>query len=712
MLHSIQNKIYIAYIKQACQPYHLSKKNLRKVISIIAIRCLAYLFLSRSERIAIRNSLAPKKHATCQKVKSTFKTAIIKSAIPSPNFLNVEEKKSEKPSFLHPLFYKAILEESLPTVEPFLILTTKAFEQEPYIQLAVRRGSLQIIKLMYQHQWLNSQKKKEQMFTLALRYGHLPLMDFFLQQQVGLNITTKWGSPLAAAFALQQLEVANYLLDKKAKFKASKAQIKEIFCRLNHKKNRELTKLFIEKGLPPSLHSKYKYYLIELAIRFGLVEFLQSLVNGILDLKKLDKEKKAALLVCAIQENQEKTLKFLLNNGVKAEKNAEPLVAAVFTSLGLVKLIMEHQTEIDHINEWGFTPLLVAITEGKEDCMHYFLEKGANLIKCQHLRHQKLLSSFLTLCGQSKIGSQTFNWEGMNYGFGIQELQKFVKIFFNHPDHRALDEFPDEKSQKQILEGLEDLKQNLSPTKRNEDILEDYRQGKMVLLTSGWAGHACYRFLYQGFYVEVNRGAKAGHSPGYQIYKINAALTPKLIERMRGGEKKLFRYAQKDQKKICAGLDLKQIVKGKLKAQKVGNCTIANGKAIFRMMLLIDRYISFRVKMPSADPGDLFLKAEAVSSRFYKMFSKGIRETVIQQALDFYRDNHAEEIPFLLLILVLAKFKGSREISLALACFLNEKGVDWQLKNKRGEGFVHYVRKTKNHPLIPFLINNGLLASL
>lgn len=715
MLDRIQNKVYVTYAKYIQESFNeLNKKSTSKKIYGLAIRWLAYIFLSGSERTCIKKWVMGEKQESHKKIASTFSSVIAKDAIPTVDFLHASEKKERHDVSLKALFYKAVKENDLFAVQQFLPSVTKTSEQSEYLELAVRLGRLEVVSQMQQSQWLNSRKRKETLFILAIECGHVPLVQFFLNNHVRLNCKTKQGSPLAAAFIYKKIEVAQYLIQEGAQFRASKKQVKAIFFHLALNKNRELAELFVKEGLPGSLHPKYKNELFDLACYFGFLEFLQKLVSQSLDLKKLDKKSKESLLIAAVLGKQEAVVKFLIGQGIIIKKrDFDPLVEAAFESFSLVKLLVENQVEIDQPNKWGFSPLLVALTEGNEECAHYLLQRGANLERCQNIRIQKNLSNLFALRGKSTLDSHIFAWEGMNYGFGIQALKESVEKFFSEPLTQPICAWPNVASQKQMLDGLENVRLNRTSSKTEEEIIADYQQGKMVLLTSGWVGHACYRLLYKGFYVEVNRGRlyEDGESSGYKIYKIDAALTSKLVKMMRRGEKRPLEFVQKDRKKIHSRLNLKQIVEGKLKAQKVGNCAIASGKAIFRMMLLVDQFDTLRLNNETEDPQQWLLEAEKASSQLYKSFSTDARERAIHQALIFYQDKKKEEIPFLLLLFVLAKFKGNKETSLALALFLQKQGVDWKLKNEQGKGFVDYVRAHNNLTLIPFLMSKGLFAS-
>lgn len=117
-------------------------------------------------------------------------------------------------------------------------------------------------------------------------------------------------------------------------------------------------------------------------------------------------------------------------------------------------------------------------------------------------------------------------------------------------------------------------------------LFQDWKDGKPVILPTGWPGHAVEIILYKGYLIYANRGASSmkDRDP-VEIYKIShpEKVTASLIKKLTFSNDPKARFFLERGLKKKLGLVLTHSLK--MKGQYVGNCAWASPKAGFYGLL-------------------------------------------------------------------------------------------------------------------------------
>lgn len=227
-----------------------------------------------------------------------------------------------------------------------------------------------------------------------------------------------------------------------------------------------------------------------------------------------------------------------------------------------------------------------------------------------------------------------------------------------------------------------------------------YHQNKLVVIHTGWEGHAVMIGLYKDYLVYCNRGESLV-STTLNVYKLadKSYVTPEYIAKLNNnstrGMSEILGFILGKNSILDS---LTPIVSFPAKHQKVGNCLSANSKSLIRGLLYLleqDLSLSLAAKDVKSTSGvDLVQlaqiqeEAREMAYNEYKKFTKFIRDRVIDKilaALDDQQNNEDDKITY---VQLLEKF---------LSKDLNESGKKEEELCRRAK-IIQFLEKRK----IPF----------
>jgi len=140
-------------------------------------------------------------------------------------------------------------------------------------------------------------------------------------------------------------------------------------------------------------------------IDHGCVNLLHLLFNHDIhfniETKTFDILEGYGLLLRALLYNQYDIVNYLIQYGINKNKvyknNFTPLTYAAYTHLDQVKFLVERGADINVVDGYGHTPLMIASGYGKLDTIRYLVEQGADL-------HMKNYKGFNALLISAKYG--------------------------------------------------------------------------------------------------------------------------------------------------------------------------------------------------------------------------------------------------------------------------------------------------------------------
>lgn len=185
------------------------------------------------------------------------------------------------------------------------------------------------------------------------------------------------------------------------------------------------------------------------------------------------------------------------------------------------------------------------------------------------------------LCSVGSFGGFS---ELITLPFFIDQLEKLNV----HPS--SLDE-----AEKRFI--IDVLKGALIPDENEENYFQELASkissepNTLFLMTSGNAGHVSYYLIWNRFLIYMDKGAGSGAFPGVQVYALpdRSCLTPEVLkcihERLSRSKQDKETYSQWIESK----LSLSRSFTHQSKRQKMGNCTWASMKLVFKTLLALKR---------------------------------------------------------------------------------------------------------------------------
>lgn len=530
--------------------------------------------------------------------------------------------------------------------------------------------------------------------------GELDFVKWLIEtHQMELDFFDNGNSPLCAALAANQPEIAAFLLSKGASAKFSKQGSYTPLELAIIYDMPELTVQLIQKGA--MLHDKAQngYSLVEIAVEFKNHKVLKVLLD------QGAKIENTALLKAIAEEDLPSLKLFLENHANPAEKYQDiPLYIAALqaTNPKLIELMLQHGLNYQD-QEGNFDDEFknVLLSNASPDVLEFFIQHKAlkpeftklngayNYLylmkKAAHLEafhrqgfnpkshedwlKQKFLAHRFDVKAQTTNENKQVSLDGFNGSFTIPEIHLSLTEFFNKNSFPECPEFT-QNARQNILESFQQwvTDGDLLPKDRIQNQQTVYQQGKLVLVKSGFKDHAYYRVLYKGVIAETNRGRlfETTTPPGAQLYKI---VNPSVahFSQMESTEKALIEESQIRQA-LHAALKSENILCFKYKPHKTGICAWAGLKTAFRMMLYLTILEELQKTMSNEKASE---KAEIVADKIYKKWSAWDRENDLQKSIHFYNSNKNIPPNKPLLKEIEKKFKGSPGVLNQLKALIN-----------------------------------------
>ena len=218
----------------------------------------------------------------------------------------------------------------------------------------------------------------------AAQNGHAEVVDFLLEKGADVNIQSKEGwTPLHTAIYNGHLEVANFLLQKGSDIYTQNESGWTPLHTAIHHGYLDVANSLLQKGatLQPI---NAGWTPLHLAARYGFFDLVMSLIHHGAD-KNAKSHNGWTSLHLAVEKNHLEVVESLLEHGAAIKpSNAgwTPLhLAARQTRLNITTRLLERGADIDAQDEYGWTPLAIAIPLEKESDEQEHLEEVKLLLE-------------------------------------------------------------------------------------------------------------------------------------------------------------------------------------------------------------------------------------------------------------------------------------------------------------------------------------------
>ncbi|KRT84770.1 Ankyrin repeat-containing protein [Oryctes borbonicus] len=219
------------------------------------------------------------------------------------------------------------------------------------LSIAIRRGHIAIAKILLKYLGVQNLQDVDQLFFLAVRYGHLNIIHLLLENDICMN---EGISLLYTAAKEGFLDIVEFLVIQKG---------------VNAKEG-------IKDGFTPFRIAAYQ----------GNEQIVRFLVKNGEDVDDRDENGITLLLTLACTTNREcyNIARFLLDKGadvnVKAKNGFMPLhIAAISGCLHMFKLLCEKGADVDAKAEDGVTPRLLLREMGHSHILDYLKRDEGNV---------------------------------------------------------------------------------------------------------------------------------------------------------------------------------------------------------------------------------------------------------------------------------------------------------------------------------------------
>ena len=373
----------------------------------------------------------------------------------------------------------------------------------------------------------------------------------------------------------------------------------------------EVARILISHGADVKARDKLKATALHYASEAGSSEVIGALLEAGADIEARDVDQQTALHVCAFYR-QPKAVEALLWRGAAVDaidiNQRSALHLAVFGTGSelhdtLVKLL-EHNPDLSLISHDDVTPFVgfLCSTQDHEDRILALLsqadnERGKGV--SEELMERKLLSLNFGIGGNTELQGKTIDTEGFGYALSAHTVLESISKFY-HKIYNDL-QTPDRPLWMSILSKISIANRQEAEKLTNDQIIQilnltkeafedDFPthiselygkivSGDPIAILTGWRGHAIGLAIVNGILAVSNRGAYSSMRPGVKMFRMGRPdMLLKVLDACLPGK-----ALSKDVTYLVSQLEkLDQIPIGYLpqKAQKIGNCTIANANGM------------------------------------------------------------------------------------------------------------------------------------
>ncbi len=413
---------------------------------------------------------------------------------------------------------------------------------------------------------------------------------------------------------------------------------------------------FLEDGsVDPNYQDENKKTALMYAAQEGWIDVVKILIENKADLDIYDNTKKNALMYAAGHGHKE-IIDILLESGANLDAQERFgwtafMMAIKAGYIKIVNLFIKHQTSINLKNKEGETSLTIA--KNMSPVIYKKLKKKG-LNKGNLKDYNKFVNIVKTLCHIKGVDGDSvylngndkyiFSRLGMLGDLFSKPLSKQLRLFHTHFPDLVPPEFI-----KKICFVLKSYNKNndTSLNVRSKKIAKQYKKDDIVLISTGFNGHAVVELLCHGYGMRSNRGSSSKKS--LQIFPIqiqdDKSLT-KYISKLRSvahqSQQKYKEIVGKTSPSTGVELQLEQLLE--LPMQKVGNCSWTSLEGAL-LALFIFEGLHLENLLPLASKNinqiqEVVQTYKSIFDNFIRFFEKNIT----QKYLDFVRNRpHLKE---------------------------------------------------------------------
>lgn len=515
----------------------------------------------------------------------------------------------------------------------------------------------------------------------------------------------------------------------------------------------EVIHAMLEKNLPLDIPVSGMYPL-HIAINNKDFELAKRLLENKANPNRLDEEQKSPLykllkIATELSKERDKNkidqirslLKLLIHNGADVNKEITKKLTALHwitkfatepDQMEIIELLINYGANVNALSPEGTTPLIMAAKYNNQTMMKLLLQKGADPLVINKAGVTALQATDDPKCKEilsdldQVLSEKILEVKSLAHRFGIEMLYEINHSPFAllglTPKQNWLEQLtnslalyskdnPTSPIPDEIYQVIQNVKQNYQ--KSTEELFNEIKNGKPVLLLTGWQEHATCDIIYKDLYIQANRGQRGGerdldHSQnaGFYIYKIekneNLPLVLEKLKELRNLSEDAVSDPSREYltKTIHQDLQLKYIDHLELSEQKVGNCTWASPKTALASLI----YVSGGLKDQELDPIAAKHAWKVQGHKTYKGWTAWDREMSLNKFFLPFESGEITPSPsdLQLLLFILAKFKGSKQLQDRLFAFLinHKEAIDWTATDLKGMSFYAHAKKSGNQSLL------------
>jgi len=445
-------------------------------------------------------------------------------------------------------------------------------------------------------------------------------------------------SPLAVAIFLEDLETISLLIQNGADCHYVDGQNENLIYKIAAKKNKDMLNLFLKSGLsidesinnsPPALIT---------ACNNQERDIMEFLIQAGANVNVVDQEGNTPLLK-AIENTDLASVKILLKYSADIDAfnlkiGTNPIYCALQHDFDIATYLVKKGAYLDYIYPEGVTLLesinsldTYSFTE-LEYLRQIFYKKGLYYrTLTDNIFHRKMLAHVWGIGKELgfKVNGEFVTYEMSFANNGLQKLEENFLECLPCLKEKFPSFFNKSVEEKLILANKQSVLNYNQAETTAENIIKDSQSFPQILINRWVEGHITSVVIYENQLVKINRGAGNGFY-GLQYYRMDKALTPEIIDKIRNKSSRSFFYDELDK---LLNLQFEKVQE--FSPQDVANCVWASPKlAEFAVLELLKSKTNYALD-----------SEDNIVNQIYKAFTSFAREQELEkylQRLQHYPD--------------------------------------------------------------------------
>ena len=252
--------------------------------------------------------------------------------------------------------------------------------------LALKGNNLAVLKFLINELGMNvncmSQEEHETLIFAAISDNKIDFVKYLISSGSDINVTNKSGvTPLLLAIEKNNLNIVKLLLLCGVDINYENDEHYNALLHATSFGHFEIVKLLVKFGVDLD----FKYYKHRTPINVAIFEHYNDIAKYFIDENIdicFDNNIYSSPFSAAIYSNNFEMIDYLIKNG-RIFRVYKPFpnpisIACEFSSLEMVKFLVDYGFNINYIGKDGIPPLLIAVDNGKYSYVEYLLKSGAD----------------------------------------------------------------------------------------------------------------------------------------------------------------------------------------------------------------------------------------------------------------------------------------------------------------------------------------------